>query len=741
MKILSFTKLCVATVATLFLVSSCSSSKEIDEEYAEYINSEDFTKDLDNFFYAGAIQQAMGSLVIHACSNEFTCTENDTVCFGDRKLAYWRDYALIMATLEEHRSEFKHSYERLNDMGVFEIPTPQLDEEGNVVALAPERTAGGKGPKSSAMDMIAPPAHAGTTGGILLFAQAFYEFCGITSDLARESRKQIITVAAKLSDKDRRELFDELDSHERQGETDYKTWWNNFADGKYDVRANRIYHTFIAAKDSPGKTNYLSVADDMGILSEKEFCSKAGRAITAGAKLYVECINKVVGNVAGSTTVYYGNMAKGENIKGMVLSYDQVYDVLDKVNNSVEYGRKIANGTVTKEDYDEYNMNTLKAIVADETSGWVVNLGKDTKISLDGQLGGGEFVEYGQVVWTMLKKGAEARNDPKLTWGTDEERMAQIQITDKDGKPTGMIIARDKETGAIYAVKEKEFNGDLAIQVPAGEYTVTALDKNGDKQTIDDVEVKSGEKKNLEVNKNEQEIAKQLVEQNKDDGWDAKTPDWWKEYIKKRREEKKAKEEKEKLEEEKKAAEEAKAEQEEEEREDQEEADQDDGKYGQGAAPKPNTSLPFSLQGKWKIVDVDVEVTGPLATEIPEAPIKGKIQEFKSDGTYTISGQKGSGKYKYGGGEFVTMDGHSYTLDKLGPDRIKLTYTKSYNQGGKPLTLKSVLTLVRIEATEEPKKEEPKKVEKPAPKPAPAPVKAEMKKKKKKKYRHVSGTY
>ncbi len=751
-------RVCAALIAAMFIASSCSTGSEVDEVYAEYITGDDYKKDLDNFFFAGSLQQAMGTLIIHACSNEFTCTENDTVNFGDRKMAYWRDYAAIMATIEEHQDEFKQSYRRLEYMGVFDKPTPQLDAEGNVVAMGPRRAVDCTDPESRAMALLAAPAHAGTMGGILLFTQAFYEFCGITSDLARESRKQIITVAAKLSDSDRKELFNELSKHERQGETDYKTWWNNFADGKYDVQAHRIYRTIIAANDSPGKTNYLSVADDMGILTEKEFCSKAGRAITAGAKLYVECVNKVVGSVAGDATVFYGNMAKGENIKATVVSYDKVYDALDKINNTVEYGRKIGNGTLKQDDVDEYNMNVIKAIVADETSGWVVKLGKDTKIPLDGHLGGGEFVEYGQVVWSELKKRAEARNDPKLTWGSDEERMAQIKITDKDGKPTGMVIARDKETGAIYAVKEKEFNGDLAVKVPAGEYSVTAIDKDGDKQTLTGVKVKEGEKKEVDVVKNEQEIIQNLIEMHKDDS-QSNFDKWWKGF-KQRRAEKKEKErlEKEKKEAEEKAKEEAeaareakeKAEQEAKEKAEQEakakaeqeakaKAEQEakaKAEAGNPAAPKPKTDMPFSLVGRWRIVDV--KVSGTLANEVPEAAIKGKIQEFKANGTYTVSGKSGSGRYKYSGGSSITLDGAGYAFKQLSPNRIQITYTENYSVGKKMQTLKSVMTLERIGGGETPK-QDPQKVDKPAPKPAPAPATAT--KKKKRTYRHVSGTY
>lgn len=140
--------------------------------------------------------------------------------------------------------------------------------------------------------------------------------------------------------------------------------------------------------------------------------------------------------------------------------------------------------------------------------------------------------------------------------------------------------------------------------------------------------------------------------------------------------------------------------------------------------------------GKWKIVDV--KVTGTLANQVPEAYIKGQIQEFKSNGTYTISNKSGSGRYSYSGNS-IMLDGEGYRLERLSPDRIRITYTETYYIGNKRQNLKSVLTLERI--TPGASKQQPKKATQPAPKPTPKPAPATATKKKKRTYRHVSGYY
>ena len=661
MKIKFLLQLCVASVAALLLATSCSTDSVVDKEYAKYITSKEYKSDLDNFFYAGALQQSLSALMLHACSNEFTCTKNDTVNFGDRKLVYWRDYSIIMATIEEHQDEFKQSYERLEKMGVFENPTPVLDDKGNVVALGPRRAVDCTDPESRAMALLAPPAHAGTVGGILLFAQALYEFCGISSDLAKESRKTVVTVASHLSDNDRKVLFDQLETREKSGETDYKKWWNNFADGKYDVQAHRVYRTIMVANDSPAKTNYMSVADDMGILSEKEFTSKAGRAVTAGAKLYVECVNKVVGAVAPTPTVYYGDMAKAENIKGTILSYGSIYDKLDRVNNTVEAARSIVKGTITEEEADEYTMNTLKAIVSDETSGKYLKLPKGVEMPLDGHLGGGEFVEYAQILLSAVKKAADRKNDPKLTWEDEAQDMAQIQVNDKDGKPTGMIVASDKETGDIYAFKDGSYSGNTSIKVPAGDYTVTAIDKNGDKQTIAGVRVKKGEKKKIDVEKNEQEIIEGLMDQEEN-------------------------------------------EQDVDENENEDEANDDtDGKDPNAGVIPPGedeeasasdnnteaTNEEFSIVGNWRTINVDKLVLTTDAAKLDEkdwARARSIKLTTRPNNTFTYSTdhETVSGTYTFDGMTLVLKGGGDKMICpvvKMGNNKIKLTFDNGFSIG------------------------------------------------------------
>lgn len=754
-KLLPLITIVITTLATM--CASCSSDKNAEQEYLDYLNSEQYKKDLDNLFYFGALKQNVMCLVIQAGTNNFTAHENDTIDFGNNKYKYWITLHDIMGTLQEHEKEFKESVRRLDYMRVFDVATPQLDSEGNVVAMGnygpdPMKCTD---PESRAMALLATPAQAAPP---MLFIQAFYEFFNTPSELAIESRKTVITVAARLSDADRKTIFEHLDKSNKAGETDYKKWWNNFNDGKYDVKAHRVWRDIIAQSDTPAKTNYLSVADDLDILNEKQFMSAAGKLVTRGAKLQVEIINKVVGSSTSSYNLTYG---AGEKVGTVTVSYDNVYGTLDNINNTVGMVDSIRRGTVTMNDAQDYAIGTIKNIVNDELQNVSLILPGDKKIPLDNpHVGGGEFVDMSQVAWNELKKSYNAytgKDKVNLVWGTDEERAAQINVMSKDGKPTDMVVVRDKNTGALFAVKTKEVDEKtMSIVVPGGgDYTVTAIGEDGNKQTVTGVKVDHGKSVDLSMTKNERETFEKLLEHHQKNDSDADFMKWlrgfrerWAEKKQKEQAEKEAKEKAEQEAKEKEKQEEAKAKAEQEAKDkalDEEIKKEEEAKkaaeakkVAEAADAQKAANVPFSLVGRWKIVDV--KVSGTLANQVPEAAIKGQIQEFKANGSYTLSSQRGSGLYHYKGGSTITMDGHSYTFKQLSPDRIQITYTESYTEGGKKQNLVSVMTLVKISESE-PAKTEPKKPTTTPAQPKATEPKATTTSTKKKTYRHAHAVF
>lgn len=503
----------IAVVATL--LASCTSNSAVDENYVNYINSEQYQKDLDNLFYYGALKQCVTALMINAGTNNFTAQKGDSLNMGDRRLAYWGTFHDIMGTLQENEKEFKESIRRLNAMRVFDVATPQLDANGNVVAMGPRHTSPLQctDPESRAMALLATPAQAAPP---LLFAQAFYEFFSMPSELAKESRKTIITVANKLTDEDRQVIFNNLDKTNKMAQTDYKEWWNDFSDGKYDVKAHRVLKDILAQQDSRAKTNYMSVADDMDILNEKQFMSAAGRVVTAGAKLNVEVINKVLGNTIKPAEVKVGD-------KAFEVSYSDIVDKMDQINNSAELIKSTVEGKITMEQATDYAVGTvLKAYVSDKTKDVVCILPGGYEIEMDhGMYGGGEWVEYGQNFYAGAVKDINkwtGKDKSTLVWGDDDERLSQIKLTDKDGKPTNMIVARDKNTGALFAVKLNDYDETTStIVLPGGEYDVTAIGDDGNKQTITSVGVEDGETSSIDVSKKEREIFQKLLELHADD--------------------------------------------------------------------------------------------------------------------------------------------------------------------------------------------------------------------------------
>lgn len=100
LKLLPLIAVVITTLAPM--CASCSSDNNANQEYLDYLNSEQYKKDLDNLFYFGALKQNIFCLVIQAGTNNFTAHENDSIDFGNKKFKYWITLHDILDTLPMH---------------------------------------------------------------------------------------------------------------------------------------------------------------------------------------------------------------------------------------------------------------------------------------------------------------------------------------------------------------------------------------------------------------------------------------------------------------------------------------------------------------------------------------------------------------------------------------------------------------------------------------------------------------
>lgn len=502
-------------ISACIILNSCdvfTKKSSVNEDYVNYLKSEQYKTDLNNLKYAAALNECMRIVMIRFYSNDFTMKKGDKLDFKKKKLYYWGNYYAIMNTLEEHREEFDASMKRLEEHKVFSTATPTRNKEGKLTAEISTLPN-----NSNPFSFVASPAYATPAQPAFitqpLLIQEFCEFCGISTELSKESRKMTIAIASNLSNSDLKEIYRKLPDDIKNGETDYKKWWTNLQDGKYDVKGHKIYSTILCDQTNPANEHFLGQADDMGLLDPGDFVKKAKRVVTAGAKLNLECFNKVMCVM----------MPGGPNS----ISYGDVYDKVEIVSNTADLGQKIVTGEVTMDDAMGYVALTEKTIIGKQIKGVTMNVPGVGAVELDSPwLGAGE-VQQG--VGLMLDKAnnlikrlaGEKEDSPKLDWEEDEPtEKATITVSDASDTPAEEIIVENINTGEVFIGVGTDKDGNTSITVPKGDYNITTVDSNGDKWTTTDKHVNEGENVEFEGNTEETELWDEFINQENEDGND-----------------------------------------------------------------------------------------------------------------------------------------------------------------------------------------------------------------------------
>lgn len=515
------------------IMNSCGlfEQKGPEKEYLDYLRSDQYRKDLDNLIYMATLKQCVKYSVANAFSNGYTLKEGQKLDFKRKKREYWGELLAFMNALAENKEEFEASLKRLEDHKVFSTPSPVRNKKGRLTAMyqrQPQRRReqgykstslqvvkslplGGdieeaiRHPSSSiSFDLIATPACAAPVRPALavqpLLVQEFCEFCDITTELAKESRRMTVACASNLSNNDLRDIYNRLDPDVKAGTTDYKTWWNNLQNGKYDVKGHRIFSSIVYDQTHPSNEHFMEEADKMGLLDPKNFVEKAKKVVTAGAKLNIDCINKVL----------------GANITG----YSDVYDKVEIAVSTTNLGGKIVTGEVTMEDAAEYVALTEKTWIGEKIKGVNMNIPGVGSI----ELGKNPFWDAGEIQGMcnvalnkankLLDKMLGEDNEPKLDW-EDEPEPAVITVKDNDSdSPAEQIIVEDANTGEVFISLGADDEGNTTIAVPGGgNYNITTVDQNGDKWTTTEQHIEEGETVELEGDTEENEMWDELFEQ------------------------------------------------------------------------------------------------------------------------------------------------------------------------------------------------------------------------------------
>lgn len=267
----------------------------------------------------------------------------------------------------------------------------------------------------------------------------------------REAVMEIMT-RDKSAMAQRENLFDELPSRFKNGETDYKTWWNNFNNGEYDNQAPAIFSTF----ESSQNIDFLAAEQDIGINTKKLVHEIGQKAVEQAAEMELEILKEAAEPVGtGVDVVEYFNLS-GEIVKAA--KDEDTGKFVDKITETV----KKATGLDDVEKTANFAGNVAHIV--------------ETKVAvLSNKLFG---------------------------------NAGKIEIKDSDEKSPALIGIAVTGTGKIVTSVGANENGEIGIIVPEGEKVkVTAIDWGGDKNT-QTVKVTAGETTKVEVSTTESEILK-----------------------------------------------------------------------------------------------------------------------------------------------------------------------------------------------------------------------------------------
>lgn len=249
------------------------------------------------------------------------------------------------------------------------------------------------------------------------------------------------------------ELFQTLTPNLRDGETDYRKWFNRLNNNDLIYKAPQIHNLWLgqAAGTSvgSGKSEYYNAAVKAGTNNTNERVYKMGTDLsTKGGELIVDVLDKVSGG--GVSAVKDFNDAMEENI--------ELIKVIQKSLNK-------ENKKLTTEDIKK----VLKQYTADKLRD---KLPEDIGNELASDVFN-DFMDYLHDTILQEDKTGEAAKEVGKT---------QLKIDNNTGKKIKTVIAQNNNSGKIVYVKPDN-SGAIIVTVGAGTVTVTIITEDGQRST------------------------------------------------------------------------------------------------------------------------------------------------------------------------------------------------------------------------------------------------------------------
>lgn len=289
-----------------------------------------------------------------------------------------------------------------------------------------------------------------TTKGILGSAHDFFSW---VTGAGERSRERILTVASNLTEGDRTQLYDRLRPEWKSKSSSEADFWNKLEKGDYDSQASQMFSDFQIDNE-----NFAFTSAEKNLTLHKIVVTEGVKGVETGAGLYVDAI----GDVTGLGT-----------------------------------GMDVANVMVMTGDLIEADNPVDKAEIAKNISKSLFGLGLDV-----GDFDQATLFKYGMDAADIVAKNlGQKLADIKNIAAADAKSVINVADTDPGSSCDVVIAVKDlpsvdiSEWGApVFVSVGKTPDGVIPVKLDVGDYKITAIDKEGNKDTQKVTAPKGGEK-------------------------------------------------------------------------------------------------------------------------------------------------------------------------------------------------------------------------------------------------------
>lgn len=406
-------KLMFSFVCTLLLAcgdDSATSSDKGDssnlQEYDKYVGSSKMQSDIENYAEFMIKIDNLRMFYLLSTMNENYEFYEDSISNDEMETFYKK-----IEEINNKSDEYEAALQNIMDSGILEKETKSLKKLGIIAS--------------------------------------FFEWTMTLNSTGTKNREAIMEImrSDKNAMNQREDLFEELPSRFKNGETDYKTWWNNFNNGEYDNQAPAIFSTF----ESSQNIDFLTAEQETGLSTKKLVHEIGQKAIEQAAEMELEVLKEVADPIGTGA------------------------DIVEYVNLSGEIAKAAKDGDANK------LTEKLTDVIKKKTG--LDDVEKASKLA-------------GNITHIVETKAASIT---KELFGD----AGKVEVKDSDKNSPAEIGIAVTESGKIITSLGTNENGEISITIPEGEKVkVTVIDGTGDKYT-QTVKVTAGETTKIEASTTE----------------------------------------------------------------------------------------------------------------------------------------------------------------------------------------------------------------------------------------------